>query len=206
MSEETWFVAVDGQQVQGARTTEEVRSLMQESPSKKFMVWKEGMAGWADPLTLPAFKPAPAPPAAAAPTASRAAEAPARAQSPMAAKIAAHAPEARDTVRREAQFLKGLLDFKFEQLITPKIIRTLYLLTMILVGLGFVVMVISALFMIVSGARFGGSTVIIGILYLVLSPVAAIVQLTFARVFFELVLVLFRIKDAIVHMDERASG
>ena len=197
MAEETWFVAMDGRQLEGARPIDEVRELIKANPGKKLMVWNEKMTGWAEPATLPAFRESPAAPAPEP----AAATPPPRPQpgAAVAAAVAASAPAARETIQHEARFFRGLLDFKFEELITPKIIRTLYIISTALIALGWLAMV-------VAGSRFGGGTAIIGVVYLVLSPVIAILELTFMRMFFELVLVMFRIKDGIVHIEESARA
>jgi hypothetical protein len=124
----------------------------------------------------------------------------------VAAAVAASGPEAKAALKEDAKFLRGLLDFGFTQLITPKIIRALYIITIVLIGLGLVAMIIAALGMIFMGARFGGGTAVLGVIYLVLAPILALVQVTFARMFFELVLVLFRIKDAIVSLEEHSRS
>ena len=201
MAEETWFVAMDGQQLEGARPTDEVRTLIRANPSKKIVVWNEKMTGWADPATVPAFRAAAAPEAPAPP----AAPPPRPATNPVAAAVAASAPEARETLHREVHFFRGLLDFKFEEYVTPKIIRTLYILSLVLVAIGWLVMIVSGIGMIAAGSRYGGMTALIGIVYIVLSPLIAIIQLTLIRVFFELVLVFFSMKESLESLARRAG-
>jgi hypothetical protein len=213
MAEETWFVAMDGRQLEGARPLNEVRDIIRANSGKRIVVWNEKMTGWADPATLPAFKEAAAPPAPATPAAPASEPAPSApprrdagaagaAAGAVAAAVASSAPAAKETIQHEAKFFRGLLDFKFEEFITPKVIRTLYIVSLVFVALGFVAMVLGGIGMIFMGARFGGGSAFLGIVYLVLSPVIAVLQATFIRIFFELVLVLFRIKDAIVHLEE----
>jgi hypothetical protein len=112
----------------------------------------------------------------------------------------------RNALQSDAKFFKGLLDFSFTEFITPKIVRTLYILSVALVALGFVGLVISALGSILTGIRLGsGISIVIGIVFLAVTPIIAIVQVTLARVFFELVLLQFRIKDAVVHIEEKSK-
>ena len=67
-------------------------------------------------------------------------------------------------------------------------------------------MVVSALGSILTGIRLGsGVAILMGIVFLALTPIIAILQVTLARVFFELVLVLFRIKDGVVHLHEKSA-
>jgi hypothetical protein len=185
MDEERWFVAIDGKQLEGARSADEVRGLIESNAGKKVLVWNEKMTGWADAATVPQLRPAaPASPPRGADVAGA-----------VASAVASTVPEARDTVRREAHFLRGLLDLSFSEFVTPKIVRILYIVSMFFVALMFLAMVLGALGMIVGGARYGFGGPLIGILYLALAPIVAIVQLTVSRVFLEVVLVLFAIKD-----------
>jgi hypothetical protein len=219
MAEETWFVAMDGRQLEGARPLNEVKEIIRANTGKRIVVWNEKMTGWADPATLPAFReaaasaPPPAPASAAAPPPEPPASVPPPRRDPgaaagaVAAAVAGSAPAAKAMIQHEARFFRGLLDFKFEEFITPKVIRTLYIVSLIFVALGFVAMVFGGIGMIFMGARFGGGgSAILGIVYLVLSPVIALLQATFLRMFFELVLVLFRIKDAIVNLEESSHA
>ena len=48
-------------------------------------------------------------------------------------------------------------------------------------------------------------TALIGIVYIVLSPLIAIIQLTLIRVFFELVLVFFSMKESLESLARRAG-
>jgi uncharacterized protein DUF4282 len=208
MADERWFVAVDGTQLEGTKSTDEVRDLIKASPSKKLVVWNEKMTGWADPATLPEFRAAAAPAPAPAPAtpAAPAAEPPPRprqAASAVASAVAASAPAARATVQHEVKFFRGLLDFGFEEFVTPKIIRTLYIVTLVVIALGFLVMLVGGIGMIVAGARYSGASLVIGLLYIVLSPLVALLEATFARVFFELVLLFFKMKESLVSLDEK---
>lgn len=204
MSEETWIVAIDGQQIEGEHGAEQVRTLMRANPGRQVVVWNDTMTAWADPATLAALRAAPPPAAAPAPAPS-ARSAPSAASAAVA-EFAARGPELKNAIQSDAKFFKGLLDFGFTEFITPKIVRTLYILCAALVALGFLGLVVSAIGMIFTGIRLGSAiSILFGVVFLALTPIIAIVQVTLARVFFELVLVLFRIKDGVVRLDERAS-
>ncbi len=208
MSEETWIVAIDGQQIEGEHGAEQVRTLMRTNPGRQIVVWNDTMTAWADPATLSAFRAAPAPaPRPAAPSASPAPRPTALSgAASAAAEFAARGPELKNAIQSDAKFFKGLLDFGFTEFITPKIIRTLYILSVALVALGFLGLVVSAIGMIFTGIRLGSAiSILFGVVFLALTPIIAIVQVTLARVFFELVLLLFRIKDAVVHLEEKAK-
>jgi Domain of unknown function (DUF4282) len=210
MSEETWIVAIDGQQIEGEHGAEQVRTLMRTNPGRQIVVWNDTMTAWADPATLSAFRAAPAPAPAPRPAAPSASPAPRptalSGAASAAAEFAARGPELKNAIQSDAKFFKGLLDFGFTEFITPKIIRTLYILSVALVALGFLGLVVSAIGMIFTGIRLGSAiSILFGVVFLALTPIIAIVQVTLARVFFELVLLLFRIKDAVVHLEEKAK-
>ena len=210
MSEETWIVAIDGQQIEGEHGAEQVRTLMRTNPGRQIVVWNDTMTAWADPATLSAFRAAPAPAPAPRPAAPSASPAPRptalSGAASAAAEFAARGPELKNAIQSDAKFFKGLLDFGFTEFITPKIIRTLYILSVALVALGFLGLVVSAIGMIFTGIRLGSAiSILFGVVFLALTPIIAIVQVTLARVFFELVLLVFRIKDALVHLEEKAK-
>jgi hypothetical protein len=218
MSEETWIVAIDGQQIEGEHGAEQIRTLLRANPGKQVVVWNDTMTAWADPATLPVFRaPQSATPAPMAATATAAAVATATRPAPhpapsaagtaasaAAAEFAVRGPEVKNALRNDAKFFKGLLDFGFTEFITPKIVRTLYILSVALVALGFLGLAFSAIGSILTGIRLGSAlAILMGIVFLAVTPVIALLQVTLARVFFELVLVLFRIKEGVVNLDER---
>ena len=124
-----------------------------------------------------------------------------------AAEFAARGPELKNAIQSDVKFFKGLLDFGFTEFVTPKIVRTLYILSVALVALGFLGLVFSAIGSILTGIRLGSAfAILLGIVFLAVTPIIAILQVTLARVFFELVLVLFRIKEGVVNLDERSGS
>jgi hypothetical protein len=217
MSEETWIVAIDGQQIEGEHGAEQIRTLMRTNPGRQIVVWNDTMTAWTDPATLSTFRAAPAAVTATArsprPPAPSAAPAPrptapfgASAASVAAAEFAARGPELKNALQSDAKFFKGLLDFGFTEFITPKIVRTLYILSAALIALGFLGLVGTAISSILMGIRLSsGFSIIGGVVFLALTPVIAIIQITLARVFFELVLLQFQIKDAVVSIDEKTK-
>jgi Domain of unknown function (DUF4282) len=80
-------------------------------------------------------------------------------------------------------FLGALFDFSFSEFVTPKMIRILY-------GIGLVLAVIGALAFIVGG--FHRSTGI-GVLFLILSPLIFLLYTIAVRIYLEILIVLFRI-------------
>lgn len=194
MPETTWFVSVNGAQAEGQRTTAEVRQMLAADPSANVLVWRDGMPSWSDARSLPELAPAPAA-AASPPKASPASPASSSSAAPAAASALRSAASGVD-FKQQAGFLKALFDFKFESFVTPKMISALYLLSMILIALGVLAMMVSSIFGIITAFRFGGiGGAIMPFFMLLLSPVFGILYLAFARMFFELVIVLFKIKD-----------
>ena len=82
-------------------------------------------------------------------------------------------------------FFAGLFDFGFTSFITLKFLRVIYTVLVILSILG-------ALFVFIALANRGGGGVIFG---LIVAPVVALFYIVVARVYLELVAVLFRIGE-----------
>jgi len=83
-------------------------------------------------------------------------------------------------------FFASLMDTRFDSLITPKLIRFLYVVSMIGLAIGTVIFVIAAF------ADKASS----GILMLVLAPLVALIYLIVVRLWLELIVVTFKIRDA----------
>ena len=203
MNDSQWFAAVDGQQIEEPMTTEALKELLAEKPVAQVQVWKEGMDEWVDARSLEEFASlppeAPPPPEAAPPP-----------QAPPPPEAAPPPPTPRGPSIRhpalvrmkssglaeQAGFFKALFDIKFDAFVTPKIISLLYIIVMILIGIGFILMLISGFGSIIAGLRFSNwGMTFMGLVWLILSPVLTIVYLAFTRMFFEIVMVLFKIKD-----------
>ena len=87
---------------------------------------------------------------------------------------------------RRYGFFESLMDTRFDHLITPTMIRFLYIVAMILIALG-------ALAVIIAGfAESAGA----GILALILAPIFALIYLIVTRLWLELIIVIFKIRDA----------
>jgi hypothetical protein len=98
----------------------------------------------------------------------------------------------------ERGFLSSLFDISFSSLITTKVIKVLYVLSMIIIGLG-------ALFFI--GAAFADSAAAGVIVLVVVAPLFALLYLVYVRVLLEIVIVIFRIMETNIELVElqRAS-
>jgi uncharacterized membrane protein len=83
-------------------------------------------------------------------------------------------------------FFNALMDTRFNNLITPSLVRFVYIIAMILIALGMLALVISGF------ANSAGS----GILLLIIAPLLGLFYLVVTRLWLELVVVLFKIRDA----------
>lgn len=202
MADPSWFVAVDGNQLGGGHADADVRELMRAHAGSQILVWREPMVDWVDPKTIPALAASPAPAAEAPPAppapayAAPAAPAPAAPQAPApsprpASRPAVELPDVKGTFQQESKFFAGLLDIKFQTFVTPKIVGTLYAVALVLIALGAVGMILSGLF----SLRFGAGALPMALGMVLVAPILAIFQAALLRVFFELALALFRIKE-----------
>lgn len=83
-------------------------------------------------------------------------------------------------------FFEALLDTRFDHLITPSMIRFLYVVAMIVLALG-------TLAAIIGGFAESAGT---GILLLILAPIGALIYLIITRLWLELIVVAFKIREA----------
>jgi O-antigen ligase len=83
-------------------------------------------------------------------------------------------------------FFNALMDTRFDNLITPSLIRFLYVVAMVIIALGALVFVIAGF------AESAG----LGLVLLVLAPIGALIYLIVVRLWLELIVVAFKIRDA----------
>ncbi len=86
-------------------------------------------------------------------------------------------------------FFGALFDFSFSEFVTTKLIKLLYLLSLIFIGIGFVVAFIAGFVSIFTEGFFQG------LLAIVFSPIIALIWVILARVWMELIIVIFRIAE-----------
>lgn len=101
----------------------------------------------------------------------------------------------------EAQrgFFESLMDTRFDSLITPKLIRFLYIVSMIVLAIGVIIAIV------VGFADSAGS----GVLALIVAPLAALIYLIVIRLWLELIVVTFKIRDAadeVANNTSRSTG
>ena len=92
-------------------------------------------------------------------------------------------------------FFESLTDTRFDSLITPKLIRFVYVVSMIVLAIGALVAIVG------SFANDAGT----GILALILAPLGALIYLIVIRLWLELIVVTFKIRDAAERVAENTS-
>jgi hypothetical protein len=155
------------------------------------------MGSWAEPHAVAELSSLLAPPAPAAPAPEVAAP---------AAQTVGGRPSTEGLIKK-AGFIRSLFDLRFDSFVTPKLITVLYVLGMIVVGLALLAMIVSGFGSIILGFRIHAwGFTLKGLLLLVLSPVIAIIYLALIRMWLELVVVLFKIKESLETMARGGSG
>jgi len=97
-------------------------------------------------------------------------------------------------------FLASLFDLSFSALITTKVIKVIYLLSMILIGLFALVLVVAAFVDSVGAGLF---------VLIVVAPFVSLLYLIYTRVVLEVIIALFRIMETnveLVALQRAASG
>lgn len=98
-------------------------------------------------------------------------------------------------------FFASLLDFSFSEFITIKLVKVLYIIFLVLVALGFVAGVIAALIRMFSRGGF-----LPGLGMLCAAPIAALIYVILARLWTELVIVVFRIAENTTELVEQGRA
>jgi hypothetical protein len=86
----------------------------------------------------------------------------------------------------QSGFFESLLDTRFDHLITPKLIRFLYVVSLVVLAIGAIVVIVTAF----------GDEVGSGVVALILAPLGALVYLIVIRLWLELLVVAFKIREA----------
>jgi hypothetical protein len=92
-------------------------------------------------------------------------------------------------------FFASLFDVSFSSLITTKVIKAIYVLSMVVIGLVGLVFLLAAVF----SENSGGAEVVFA---LIVVPVVALIYLVYTRVLLEVIIVLFRIMETNVELVE----
>jgi len=190
MAEQRWMVTMDGKQLENDMSAQEVRTLINNNPGKHILVWTQGMTQWMDASTVPEFRKM----AAAKPV-----------------EVPRQEPVARissEEIKQKAGLLKGLLDFRFEHFITTKIISILYIVILVLIVLG------GLFYFFVGGgtALWAGIrarsiiSILMGIGIMVITPVIVLLYMAGIRMWFELVILFFRMKEDLEKLVARSES
>jgi uncharacterized protein DUF4282 len=83
-------------------------------------------------------------------------------------------------------FFNALMDTRFDSLITPSLIRFLYVVAIVLIALGVLAVIIAGF------AEDAGT----GVLLLIFAPLGGLLYLIVTRLWLELIVVAFKIRDA----------
>lgn len=89
-------------------------------------------------------------------------------------------------------FFESLFDIRFEHLITPKLIRFFYALSILVLGVGTIVVIV---------ASFAASETT-GVIVLFLAPLSALIYLVTIRLWLELIVVAFKIRESVERVAE----
>ncbi len=98
-------------------------------------------------------------------------------------------PSAAALAEQSKGFFAGLFDFSFENLIALKVIKVLYGLFLLALALGILGGLGSAVFSIINGQ------ILAGLGMLILLPIGALLYLILGRVYFELIIIAFKIAE-----------
>lgn len=98
---------------------------------------------------------------------------------------------------------KALFDFQFRVFITTDVMRLLYIATMGLYGIGFIGMLVRALKDLSDTRPGGGGTEFFMTFMLIPMAFGALLGLVLIRVFFELLLVWFRVAELLIAQQEQ---
>lgn len=189
MTEKLWHIAQDGRQIDGTHDLREVADLVGSAPSSSFLVWKDGMNQWLAPQEVPEIT------ALLAPVAPPEVQVPA---TPSSTEQALPRDGSFDlgAVRDRMNFWRSLFDLKFDRLVTPTMVTVLYAVAMVFVALAFLAMFFSGLTTIITGIRYSNwGMAFMGLVWTLLSPVLSVIYLAMVRLFFEVVVVLFKIHE-----------
>jgi len=85
----------------------------------------------------------------------------------------------------KTSFLGSLFDFSFSEFVTTRVIKTLFVVAIVMVGLGTIGLIISGF----------SKSATMGVFMLLLSPLFFLLYVLFARIWLELIIVMFRIAE-----------
>ena len=96
-------------------------------------------------------------------------------------------------------FFGSLFDFSFDNFIATKLVKFLYVLSLILISVAAIVYVVAGLLLL--SERSG-----LGVLMIILSPILWLFFLVISRLYLELVIVMFKISEDLKDIRDSSTG
>ncbi len=96
-------------------------------------------------------------------------------------------------------FFAALFDVSMKEMVTPKIIRVLYLVGLIVIGIGVLVSIVTSLI-----AAFNNGFIAL-LITIIAVPVGAIIAVIFFRIYMELIILLFNIYDLLKDIKQNLA-
>jgi len=106
-----------------------------------------------------------------------------------------HGGQAGGSATGQRGFFQSLFDIRFEHLITPTLVRFFYALSILVLGVGTIVMIVAAFV----------ASETSGVLFLFLAPLTALFYLITIRLWLELIVVAFKIRDSVERVAENTE-
>lgn len=107
----------------------------------------------------------------------------------------AHMPSAEES----KGFFSGLFDLSFKNLVAPKVIKVLYIIYLIFICIGILFGLGTVLMALVSGEIIGA------LIALVVLPIGVVFGLIMGRIYFELIILSFRILETLDSIDKNTK-
>lgn len=98
-------------------------------------------------------------------------------------------------VQTQLGFFQSLKDTRFNSLITPKLVRFLYVVSVVVLAIGVPVFIVTGF---AHSAR-------AGVIALIVTPIIAFIYLILVRLYLELIVVTFKIRDAAERVAENTT-
>jgi uncharacterized membrane protein len=99
-------------------------------------------------------------------------------------------PVGKEKAMEEKGFLGALFDLSFSEFVTTRLVKILYILLLILVAIGLVIGLITSVISLFTRGGF-----LSGLMGLIFTPIGALIWVIMARVWMEIIIVVFRIAE-----------
>lgn len=105
-------------------------------------------------------------------------------------KGSTHPPVGKEKAMEDKGFLGALFDLSFSEFVTTRLVKILYILLLILVAIGLVIGLITSVISLFTRGGF-----LSGLMGLIFTPIGALIWVIMARVWMEIIIVVFRIAE-----------